>query len=83
MNLPQKHENIIDDDYVKPTVLRSERKKFNCKTNFSFFGEVCVVDKKHRNCRKDWRKVGTLSFQASVLNKCHERADRCADRMIY
>lgn len=51
---PPKHENIIDDDCVKPTAFQSERKKFNYKANFSFFGEVCIVDKKHRNYRKDW-----------------------------
>ena len=37
---------------------------------------VCVVDKKHPNWSKDWQKVGTLPFQTSLLNKCHERADK-------
>ena len=32
--------------------LRSERKRFNWKTECFFCVEVCVVDKKHPNCSK-------------------------------
>ena len=64
------------------TVLRSERKRFNWKIHCFFCGEVCVVDKKHPNCIKGWHKVGTLSFQASILNKCHERADKWANDVL-
>ena len=62
----QKQENIIDN-FVKSNVFRSERKRFNWKTHYFFCGEVCVVDKKHSNCHKGWHKVGTLSFQNSIL----------------
>ena len=31
------------------------------------------------NCSKGWHKIGTLPFQTSLLNKCHERADKWAD----
>ena len=43
---------------------------------------MCVVNKKHPNRRKGWHKVGTLSFQTSILNKCHERADKWADDVL-
>ena len=78
----QKQENIIDDNCVKSTALRSERKSFNWKTHCFFCGEVCVVDKKHTNCSKGWHRVGTLSFQNSILNKCHERADKWANDIL-
>ena len=75
----QKQQNVIDDSYVKSTVLRSERKSFNWRTHGFFYGEVCVIGKKHPNPSKGWYKVGTLSFQTSILSKCHERADKWAD----
>ena len=78
----QKQENVIDDNCVKSTVLRSERKSLNRKTHCFFCEEVCVVNKKHPNRRKGWHKVGTLSFQTSILNKCHERADKWADDVL-
>ena len=44
-----------------------------------FCEEVCVVDKKQPNCSKCWHKVGHLSFQISILNKCRERVDKWVD----
>ena len=70
-------QNIIDDNCVKSTIVQSERNIFKLKTHCFFCGEVCVVDKKHPN-----HKVSTLSFQTSVLNKCHERADKWADDVL-
>ena len=78
----QKRENIIDGNCVKSTVLRLERKSFNWKTHCFFYGEVCVVDKKRPNRSKGWYKVGTLSFQTSLLNNCHESADKWADDVL-
>ena len=34
------------------------------------------------NHSKDWHKVGTLSFQTSILNICHERAGKWADEVL-
>ena len=65
----QKQENIIDDNCVKSTVLRSERKSVYWKTHFFFCEEECGVDKKDPNRSKGWHKVGPLSFQTSLLNK--------------
>ena len=48
------------------------------RTNCFFCGEFFVVEKKHPNCSKGWHKIGTLSFQTSVLNIWHERADKYA-----
>ena len=45
------------------------------KTHRIFCGKVCVVDKKHSNRSKGCHKVGAFSFQISILNKCHERAE--------
>ena len=78
----QKQENIIGDSCVKLTVLRSETKSFNWKTHCFFCEEVCVVDKKHPNRSKGWHKVGTLSFQTSLLNICHEKAEKWADDVL-
>ena len=48
-----------------------------------FCGEVCIVDKKHPNHSKGWHKVGVLlSHQTPILNKCHERAEKCADHVL-
>ena len=34
------------------------------------------------NRSKGWYKVGTLSFQTSLLNNCHESADKWADDVL-
>ena len=74
-------------DYTSP--LRKKQKQGNVttvltqllfdqrdwKTHRSFCGKVCVVDKKHSNRSKGCHKVGVFSFQISILNKCHERAE--------
>ena len=52
----------------------------NTLTYYFFCGEVCV--KKHLNRSKGWHKVGTLSFQTSILNKCHERTNKWADDVL-
>ena len=48
----------------------------NCVQPRRRLWEIYVVDKKHPN----WHKVGVfLSFQTSIMNKCQERAEKCAD----
>ena len=47
-----------------------------------FCEEVCVVDKKHTYRSKGWYIVGTLSFQTSLLDKCHESAGKWADDVL-
>ena len=57
------------------TVLNREE---NCEKSV-----FCVVDKKHPNCFKGWHKLGVfLSFQTSILKKCHERAEKWADDVL-
>ena len=64
-----KNKKILLIKTVKSTVLRSKRKSLNWETHYFFCEEVCVVDKKRPNRSKGWHKVGTLSFQVSLLNK--------------
>ena len=63
------------DNCVNPTVGRLGRKSINWKTPCIFCGKVPAVDKKHPNRSKVCQKVGAFSFQISLLNKCHERAE--------
>ena len=78
----QKQVNVIDDNCVKSEVLQSERNSFNWKTCYFFCGKVCVVYNKHPNSSKGLYKVGTLSLQTSILNKCNERASKCTDDVL-
>ena len=60
-----------------------EKKLLIRKKYYFFCGEVCVVDKKHPNRSKGWHKVGVvLSFQTTILNRCYERAEICADDVL-
>ena len=53
-------------------------KKYALENTLLFrWRSICCV-----NC-EDWHKVGTLSFQTSILKKCHERADKYADDVLW